>query len=165
MPLLVWWATDVCMNANCFSSQLPSIDLRTDALYTPLSEVITSLSTPTPLQSALLIPRHHPVVIAPQNIYLLWNKLTNQVSESWWKHSGWRRLWGTSVNAKCVGPLQRLASTMGQSLATNAKHSSGQEKFVICCHKNFHHVGCITANFRMGFERSNLQASEIQTIR
>ena len=146
MPLLVWWATDVCMNGNCFSSQLPSIDLRTDALYTfrgyhphpfpfpqlshpfpPHPIVVCSVDTQTPSS------RHSPTeyLILSADPVKTEIELTNQVSESWWKHSGWKRLWGTSVNAKCVGPLQRSASTMEQSLATNARHSSGQNKFVI----------------------------------
>ena len=56
------------------------------------------------------------------------------------------------MNAKFVGPLQRLASTMGQSLATNAKHSSGQNKFVIFGHKTFSSHRVHHRNVRMGFE-------------
>ena len=91
MPLLVWWATDVCMNANCFSSQLPSIDLRTDALYTfrgynphPLSPFHSYHIHfhPTPSWSALSTPRHHPVGIAPQNI-LSYLQIQSKLKWNW----------------------------------------------------------------------------------
>ena len=91
MPLLVWWATDVCMNGNCFSSQLPSIDLRTDALYTfrgynphPLSPFHSYHIHfhPTPSWSALSTPRHHPVGIAPQNI-LSYLRIQSKLKWNW----------------------------------------------------------------------------------
>ena len=96
--------------------------------FPPHPIVVCSVDTQTPSS------RHSPTeyLILSADPVKTEMKLTNQVSIVLVEASGWKRLWGTSVNAKFVGPLQRLASTMGQSLAANAKHSSGQNKFVIC---------------------------------
>ena len=133
-----YWFDELLMYAWMPIAFLPnSPPLISERMHCTLSEVITH--TPFPLSTVITSISIAVCSVDTQTpSYLIcgssqnWNEIDQSGFIVLVEASGWKRLWGTSVNAKCVGPLQRLASTMGQSLAANAKHSSGQNKFVIC---------------------------------